>query len=191
MRREARVNTTLPSLPSAFPIKGRKGHWSLCFTSLPLSPPRKVPESDSSWQLSPTTSKHTPQIHRVTPSVGIGGQHKADTLLGRYTSRQGHIGRETLANAGAGPTHICSGTHHVRTRHPILTPLNDSGKAGTGHIPDEAELDTRLHHTLGRGQAGAGGGLGSRPGCRDGGSGRQAGRAGASCSSQHNRRLLL
>lgn len=112
----------------------------VCYTSLSLSSTRKVPDSDPSWQLGPTTSKHTPQIHMITPNVGTGGKHKANTLLGRYISQQGHTGRENPANAGAGPTHICSRTHHVRPRHPILTHLNDSGKTGTGHILDEAEL---------------------------------------------------
>lgn len=34
--REARVSTALLSLPSAFLIKGRKGHWSLLHLPAPL-----------------------------------------------------------------------------------------------------------------------------------------------------------
>lgn len=36
MGREARVSTALLSLPSAFPIKGRKGHWSRLYLHAPL-----------------------------------------------------------------------------------------------------------------------------------------------------------
>lgn len=79
--------------------------------------------------------------------MGAWVGNKANTLLGRYTSQQGHTGRENPANTGVGPTHICSGTYHVRLRHPTMIHLNDSGKTGTGHSPDEAELNTRPHHT--------------------------------------------
>lgn len=184
------MNTALLSLPSAIPIKGGKGHWNLLYLPAPLllQGRSQIQIPHGSWA---PPLQNTPLKYTGSHPMGAWVGNKANTLLGRYTSQQGHTGRENLANTGVGPTHICSGTYHVRPRHPIMTHLNDSGKTGTGHSPDEAELNTRPHHTLGRGQAGAGGGLGSRPGCRDGGSGRQAGRAGASCSSQHNRRLLL
>lgn len=73
-------DTGLLSLPLAFPIKGRKGHWSLVHLAA-LSSNGEVPYSDPPRLLGPITLEYNPHIWSPTQC----GKQEANTLLGTYT----------------------------------------------------------------------------------------------------------
>lgn len=104
--RQGRALLSCPYL-QLFPSRAGKVT-GVCSTSLPLSSTRKVPDSDPSWQLGPTTSKHTPQIYRLTPNGGLGGKQS------QHPSRQVHKPTGTHGEGKPGKYRCRSHTHMLR-----------------------------------------------------------------------------